>query len=140
MPPTRIGVIGCGFFARFHLHAWRDLAKEGAQLIAVCDIDAAKAELAAKKFGVERWYTDSGRMLAEENLDLVDIATRMETHLTLVRQVLQRGLAIVVQKPLAPNRDEAVAIVEAAERANCFLAIHENFRFQAPMQETLADQ
>jgi len=47
---VRVGVIGCGFFARNHLHAWQDLAPAGADLVAVCDIDPAKAKAAAEAF------------------------------------------------------------------------------------------
>lgn len=131
----RVGVIGCGFFAQFHLNAWRDLATDGADLLAVCDVDAAKAERAAKQFEAQRWYTDAAKMVAAEELDVVDIATRMDTHLPLVQLAVSHRVPIVVQKPLARNWVEAVAIVEAAETAGVFLAVHENFRFQAPMQE-----
>lgn len=44
MTTTAVGLIGCGFFARNHLHAWRDLAAQGAALAAVCDIDPARAK------------------------------------------------------------------------------------------------
>lgn len=131
----RIGVIGCGFFAQFHLNAWRDLAKDGADLVAVCDVDAGKAERAAKNFGAKRWYTDAATMFAAEELGLVDIATRMDTHLALVRLAVGHRVPTVMQKPLAPDWAEAVAIVDVAESAGVFLAVHENFRFQAPMQE-----
>src|SRR5262249_23155123 len=43
-----VAVVGCGFFAQNHLNAWRDLKRDGVELIAVCDIDRAKAEAAAK--------------------------------------------------------------------------------------------
>ena len=45
-------VIGCGFFAENHLNAWA--AMPDVELVAVCDIDAVKAENAARKFGAER--------------------------------------------------------------------------------------
>lgn len=134
MGRSAIGVVGCGFFARFHLNAWRDLARDGAELVAVCDLDAAKAEAAGREFGV-RWYTDASRMFATEKLDLVDIATRMETHLELVGHAIAARVPIVVQKPIAPGWDEAVAIVKAANDAGIFLAVHENFRFQAPFRQ-----
>jgi D-apiose dehydrogenase len=129
---TRIGVIGAGFFAQFHLKAWRDLAGEGAELVAVCDIDAARAGRAAEALGI-RAYTDAAEMLAKENLGLADIATRMDTHLALVRLTIGARVPTIVQKPLAPTWAEAVAIVETAAMAGVFLAVHENFRFQAPM-------
>ena len=135
MTQTRVAVIGCGFFAQFHLHAWQDLASNGAELVAVCDVDPAKAERAAVTFGVPRWYTDAAAMFAAEKLDLVDIVTRMDTHRALVDLAIAHRVAMIVQKPLAPDWAEAVAIVTAAETAGLFLAVHENFRFQAPMRE-----
>jgi predicted dehydrogenase len=130
---TRIGLVGCGFYAANHLHSWRDLAAEGAALSAVCDVDAAKAEAAGRAFNVP-WYTDAAAMLDAVPLDLVDIATRQETHRALAELSLSRGIATIVQKPFAPTWDDCRAIVAAAERHSAWLAVHENFRFQAPMR------
>ena len=90
--PVRIGLVGCGFFARNHLHSWKDLAAEGAELVAVCDIDPAKAAAAAAEFGVPHAYGDIDEMLAEERIDLIDIVTRMDTHRALVTRTVGRGL------------------------------------------------
>jgi len=130
----RVGVIGCGFFAQFHLKAWQDLAPEGAELVAVADIDAARAERAARELGIPHWYADPARMFRECDLGLVDIATRMDTHRALVDLAVKQHVPVVVQKPLAPDLDEARAIVGSARHAGLFLAVHENFRFQAPMR------
>ena len=135
MKTTRVGLIGCGFFAQNHLNAWRDLAGAGADLVAVCDADPAKAQAAAKAFGVKGVYTSAAEMLACENLGLVDIVTRMDTHRALVELALQHRVPIIVQKPFAPVWSECVAMVEAAHRAGVFLAVHENFRFQTPMMK-----
>ena len=132
---TNIALIGCGFFSANHLHAWSDLARDGARLVAVCDIDAAKARAAAKQFSVPHWYRDAGEMLDRHNIHLVDIATRMDTHRALVEMTVGRGVATIVQKPFAPTWEDCVAMVEAARAADTFLAVHENFRFQAPMIE-----
>ena len=70
--PTRLGVIGCGFFSRNHLNSWRDLRAEGAELAAVCDMDGAKAKAAAEEFGIPRWYDSAQAMFAAESLDLVE--------------------------------------------------------------------
>jgi predicted dehydrogenase len=83
MPTTLdVALVGCGFFARNHLNAWRDLAGEGdgLRLVAVCDVDPGKAQAAAAEFGVERWYADAAAMLDAERPGLVDIVTRMDTH------------------------------------------------------------
>lgn len=129
----RIGVIGCGFYAQNHLHAWKELAADGAVLAAVCDVDAGKAEAAGRAFGVPS-YTDAAVMLATEPLDAVDIVTRHDTHRALCELAIAKGVATIVQKPFAPSWEDCVAIVEAAEKAGVWLAVHENFRFQTPMR------
>ena len=129
-----IGVIGCGFFSRNHLNSWKDLAPEGADLVAVCDVDAAKAKSAAEAFGIPHWYTDAETMFRERNLGLVDIITRMDTHRALAETAARYKVPMIVQKPFAPDIGEVRAIVDTADRAGLFLAVHENFRFQTPLQ------
>jgi predicted dehydrogenase len=131
--PVRVALVGCGFFAHNHLHAWSDLAAEGAALVAVCDIDPARAKAAAVEFRVPAWYRDIDEMLRRERIDLIDIVTRMDAHRALVEKTVGAGIATIVQKPFAPSWNEAVAMTEAAEKAGIFLAVHENFRFQTPM-------
>ena len=130
-----VGVIGCGFFSRNHINSWKDLGPQGADLVAVCDVDADKAKATAETFGVPRWYTDAEKMFAEEKLGLVDIVTRMDTHRALAALAARHGVPMIVQKPFAPTFEDCVAIVEEAEKAGLFIAVHENFRFQAPLMK-----
>lgn len=129
----RVGVVGCGFYAQNHLHAWRDLAADGAELAAVCDIDPAKARAAGESFGVP-WHTDVKAMLAAERPDAVDIVTRQDTHREIAETTIAHGVATIVQKPFAPSWEDATAIVAAASKAGVWLAVHENFRYQAPLR------
>jgi predicted dehydrogenase len=138
--PDRIAVavIGCGFFAQNHLHSWKDLASEGAELVAVCDVDPAKAKSTAEAFGVPSWYADAAEMFDTEKLNLVDIVTQMNTHQRLVDLAIARRLPTIVQKPFGPNLATCQAMADAAGKAGVFLAVHENFRFQRPMREVAA--
>jgi predicted dehydrogenase len=128
-----LGLIGCGFFAQNHLHAWTDLRFEGVDLVAVCDIDAEKARAAAEKFSVPHWYTDAETMFRERRLGLVDIATQMRTHLPLVEMAIRHRVPTIVQKPFGQDIAEVRRMVEASREAGVFLAVHENFRFQRPL-------
>ncbi|MBX3567077.1 MAG: Gfo/Idh/MocA family oxidoreductase [Rhizobiaceae bacterium] len=128
----RVGVIGCGFFARNHLAAWADM--EGVTLAGVCDLDPAKAASAASDFRAERAYADAAEMLDTAKLDFVDIATQMDSHAFLVGLAVDRGIPTIVQKPLAPTWEASVAIVEKARAAGVPLMVHENTRFQTPVR------
>lgn len=132
-----VGVIGCGFFAQNHLHSWNDLKAAHVEIAAVCDVDPGRAEAAAKKFGVRRWYTDANTMFREQRLDLVDIVTRMETHRPLVELAISYRVPTIVQKPFAPDLAASAAMAKVAKNAGVFLAVHENFRFQAPIRRAV---
>lgn len=127
----RGAVIGCGFFAQNHLHAWRDIAD--VDLVAVCDTDAGKAQAAAERFGAPQWFTDAAEMLAAVKPDFVDIATTMPSHRPLVELAARHEVPIIVQKPFAPNWEDCVAMVGTCKAAGVPLMVHENFRFQAPL-------
>ena len=127
----RMAVIGCGFFAQNHLNAWGMIPE--VELVAVCDRDPARAEAARARFGAARAYTDATAMFQAEQLDFVDIATTMETHRALVTLAADHGVHVIVQKPLAPNWEDCVAIVETCRAAGLRLMVHENFRFQTPI-------
>ncbi len=128
--PLNGALIGCGFFARNHMHAWADLA--GANIVAVCDRDAAKAAAMARDFNIPRHYTDAATMLRAEKLDFVDVATTADSHRALVELVCQHGLPAICQKPFANTMADAKAMVAAAKAANVLLFVHENFRWQKP--------
>jgi predicted dehydrogenase len=123
---TRLAITGCGYFSRFHREAWSRLPVEVA---AICDADRAKAEAAATAFPRALVFTDAAIMLDEMRPDLVDIVTPPETHEALAALCAARGIAAICQKPLAPDWETAVRIVETAERAGATLIVHENFRF-----------
>jgi len=138
MADLRGAVVGCGFFARNHLHAWRDLAPEGAALAAVCDADPARAEAAARAFGVPRAFHDLGDLLRETRPDFVDLVTPPETHAALVRQAAAAGVHVICQKPLAPTWEAATEAVAACAAAGVRLMVHENFRWQTPLRAVRA--
>lgn len=131
-------VIGCGFFAQNHLHSWKDLSSAGADLVAVCDRDPAKAKAAAEAFRAPHWYTDAEEMFRLERIGLVDIVTQMDSHQRLVDLAIAHRVPTVVQKPFGPDPLSCKAMTDAAAKAGVFLAIHENFRFQHPMREVAA--
>jgi D-apiose dehydrogenase len=128
----RGGLIGAGFFAYNHFNAWREV--EGAEIVAVCDVDQSKARQAAADYNIESVYTDAHQMLREAKLDFVDIVTTPESHRLLVELAAEHKLHTICQKPLAPSMSDARAMVSACEQAGVQLMVHENFRWQYPMQ------
>jgi len=88
--PKRLrgAIIGCGFFGQRHIEAWRRIPQ--VDLVAACDLDEARARAAAPNA-----YTSAEQMLDRERLDFVDIVTRADTHLPLLRLTVARNLAVI---------------------------------------------
>ena len=117
-------LIGCGFFSQHHQAAWPRIPN--AEIVAACDLSIERARAAAP-----RAYTSVEEMLQVEELDFVDIATRSTTHLELVSMAAEQGLAIICQKPMAPDWDTARRMVEISERRGVRFMIHDNWRWQS---------
>ena len=132
MAELRGALIGCGFFAINQLHGWRDA--RGAAIVAICDRDPARLAIAGDQFGIARRYADAAQMLAAEKPDFVDIATTVVGHRPLVELAARHGAAAICQKPFALSMADARAMVAACESAGVPLMVHENFRWQSPIQ------
>lgn len=116
-------MIGCGWFAENHRQAW--LRIPGVEIVAAADQRLDRAQRFAA-----RAYDSAEQMLDCEQLDFVDIATHAASHFRMVSLACQRGIPIICQKPIAPDWEGAIKIVNAAEAAGVRLMIHENWRWQ----------
>ena len=124
-------LIGCGFFAGNHMNGWADA--EGAEIVAVCDLDESKAQAMADRFGIGRVFTDAEQALGEMRPDFVDVATTVPSHRKLVELAFAHGAATICQKPFAETLTDARAMVQAGEDAGKPLFVHENFRWELPL-------
>lgn len=120
--------VGAGYFSQFHYEAWARISD--ACIAAVCDLDPVQAERVRSQFGFPTGYTDFVEMFDRERPDFVDIITPPATHLDLVAAAAERGIAVICQKPLAPDFETAERIVATAQDAGIRFMVHENFRFQ----------
>ncbi len=130
------GLIGCGFFAINHLHAWRDIA--GVEIAAICDRDPARLAAVGDRFGITRRYADAAAMLAAEDLGFVDIVTTVPSHRGLVELAARHRRPVICQKPFAATMADARAMVEACSMAGVLLMVHENSRWQSAMRQVRA--
>ena len=110
----RIGLIGAGGMAAYHVAGFR---KAGAEVAAVCATSAASAEKCARAHGIPRFYASADGMLANERLDAVSIITPNRFHAPLAVRALKAGLHVFCEKPPALNAREALAMKRAAEAA-----------------------
>lgn len=119
--------VGCGFFGNIHLEGWRRV--DGADIVAAVDHDQQKAGESAQRFGLSA-YTDLEPAIEEMSPDFVDVATRPDSHLEIVRLAAEHGCHVLCQKPMAPTWDESVQLVAACRKHGVRLMINENWRWQ----------
>jgi predicted dehydrogenase len=126
--PARIGVVGAGWWSwTAHLPS---LARNPlAELVAVCDPDPARVEAARAAFGIGAGYGSLETMLDEAGLDGVVIATPHSTHAPLVRQALEHGVNVLVEKPFTVRAADATELVRLADERELVLAVGLTYQY-----------
>lgn len=123
----RIGLIGCGGISQYHLKGYREA---GWNVIALSDIKEEKAAARRDEFYPKvAVFTDYRRMLAETELDVVDIATHPDVRGPIIRDSLLAGCHVLSQKPFVLDLAEGRKLVELAERKKLRLAVNQNGRW-----------
>ena len=124
----RVAIIGTGYFSRFHYAAWQRMPD--VELVGLVTLDQTEALQFQREFGVDRTYPDITSMLAQSNANLIDIVSPAHTHADIIRQCVDKKLAVACQKPFCRTVSEAIATVQYIKQRNAFVVVHENFRFQ----------
>jgi predicted dehydrogenase len=120
-------VIGAGVISEIcHLPGY---VREGFRVVALCDVDQAKAEKLATRFPVERVYTDWRHMLETERPDVVSVCTPNALHEEQVIAALEHGAHVLCEKPLATSAPAAERMFAAARRAGRWLMAAQSHRF-----------
>lgn len=119
-------LVGAGMISLYHLRAWQNA---GVPVVAICDIDRARAQDRAQEFDIERVYDDPKQMFEDGNFEMVDIAASMEAHAPLARMAADHGVHILLQKPMTETVAEAERLVTHVGERVRFM-IHENYRFR----------
>lgn len=118
----RVGLIGSGFMGRSHAIAMRTAAAvfgldRPLVLELLADVDAAAAARAGKALGVARTTGDWQALIADPNVDLIDITTPNKLHEPMAMAAIAACLPVYCEKPLAPDAPTAFRMAEAAEAA-----------------------
>ncbi len=125
--PLRVGIAGYGLAGRF-FHAPLVAATPGARVAAVVTRDPVRAEQARADHPGVAVHASVPDALAG-GLDLLVVATTNDTHVPLARAAVEAGVAVVVDKPLAPDAASAAALVAQAEDAGVILTVFHNRRW-----------
>jgi len=123
----RVGVIGYGYWG---VRLARNFATaQGSRLTTIVDLDARRQALAARNHPGTEVMSDHRDMLRNGDVDLVAIATPLSSHYPLAMAALDAGRHVLVEKPLAATADEALRLIDAAERSGLTLMVDHTFLY-----------
>ena len=136
---ARVGIMGFGFMGRMHYKCWKGI--EGAEVVAVCDINPNIEEDTKKAvgnigdtdepidFGSFELYTDFDKMLKDAKLDAVSITVPTYLHADSSIKALAAGVNVMCEKPMALNVADCDRMIAEAKRSEKILQIGHCVRF-----------
>src|SRR6187431_1797033 len=122
--PTRTAVIGVGYLGRFHAQKYAQLAQS--RLVAVVDADTAAAAKVSAELGVPA-VSDYREIL--DQVDAVSLAVPTPLHHPIGRALLEHGIHVLVEKPIATTVAEARELIDVARARGCTLQVGHLERF-----------
>ena len=126
MERLRAAVVGVGMIGRLHARIYHEHPL--AELVGVVDVDAERAEEIGREFGVS-WYRSVEDLLFEADADVVSVATPEQARYQPAVACAQAGKHLLLEKPLAPNLEEADRLVAAIQETGVLTMVNFILRF-----------
>lgn len=126
----RAGVVGTGHMGQYHVLVYAELPD--VDLVGVVDADAARAAAVASQYDT-RVFRDHRALVGR--VDVVSVAVPTAQHFAVARDLLEAGVSVLVEKPMAPTLDEARALFAVAERTGAVLHVGHVERFNGAVDE-----
>jgi predicted dehydrogenase len=129
----RVGVIGFGYWGP---NLVRNFAETpGARVTFVTDLSADRLALAARRYPGIQTSIHSRDLVDSPDVDAVVIATPVDTHFDLALAALQAGKHVLVEKPLTSSSDQALRLIDEAERRRLVLMVDHTFAYSSPVDK-----
>ena len=119
----KVGIIGTGWIAESHVESYKQMPD--VEIVAGADLIPGKAEAFFEKYGVPgvRCYPDHKAMLDAEELDAVSVCTYNATHAECTIYALNKGVNVLLEKPMCVTVEEAADIIRAERESGMLLSI-----------------
>ena len=129
MTTLRVGVIGLGAFAESHLKAFAGIP--GVEVTAVASRSLARAGEVARTYGIPNFHGSYQELIDNPEVDAVTICTEESAHVAPTVAALVANKHVLLEKPLATTRDDALTILEAARLSSAILMPAHIVRFES---------
>ncbi len=130
--PLRVAVIGAGRMGRHHARIYSEL--DDCKLVAVADKDIERARAVATEFGGKA-VTSAAEI--DREIDAATIAVPTVYHAEVGIPLMERGVALLIEKPLAPDTATARDLLEASRKHECAMQVGHSERFNPVVQAML---
>jgi len=124
----RVGIVGTGSMGMNHLRVLRDFNEEQVQLVGVAETYEPNLKQAVSRFHVAG-YADYRQMVEETRPDLVAVVVPTQLHFEVASYVLDRGINVLLEKPMTSTIEEALALIQMAHSRGVKLAVGHVERF-----------
>lgn len=129
----RVGVVGYGYWGPNVVRNFAEVP--GCQLVAVSDMRPDRLAAVRARYPVVRTFADPNELVADRRIDAVVIVTPVSTHYDLAMQALKAGKHVLVEKPLAETSEQALHLIEEAERRGLVLSVDHTFVYTGAVRK-----
>lgn len=127
-----VAVIGIGSMGKNHVRVYQEM--DEAELVAIVDKDLSLSDSLSRKYRVPA-YNDYFEMLEKEKPLAVSVAVPTICHFEVVRDLLNAGLHVLIEKPISNTVDEAQELISIAQQKNQILMVGHIERFNPAINE-----
>jgi predicted dehydrogenase/nucleoside-diphosphate-sugar epimerase len=134
-----VSLVGAGYISQFHFDALKLLPN--VKVTSVCDPDLARAKALAARWAVPDVYPSVEELIASRTADAAHVLVPPDLHRRVAEPLLESGIHVLLEKPLAVSTDDCRALVEAARRGSARLGVNHNATFRPAflrLQEKIA--
>jgi UDP-N-acetylglucosamine 3-dehydrogenase len=131
MEKLKVAVIGVGFWGRNHARIYSTM--DNAELVAVVDSNVFSAETLAKRLECSH-YSTTEELLEKEKIDAVSVCTPSSTHAEVASRLIERGVSLLVEKPLTATLEEGLTLFEKIKKHKVLATVGFIERFNPAVQ------
>lgn len=133
---VRLAILGTGSMARFHATRFNEIP--GCKIVAASDVDLARAEEFAAKYGIPAAFAGAGELFEKADFDAVCIVTPDAFHAPLSLEAIRAGKHVLCEKPLAVTWPDAKRMAAAAKKAGVINMVNFSYRGWPAIQAVAA--
>jgi predicted dehydrogenase len=136
--PVNVAVIGVGAFGRNHARVYQQLQQAGSvRLVGVVDPDTARADAVAREFGCKSFGSVDQMLTTHSEVQAATVAVPTVLHLDVVRSLMEAGVDVLIEKPMATTLEEADEMLRLASEHKRIAQVGHLERFNPAVRATL---